>query len=44
MWIRIGIQIKQICGKLPYEEFSGVENTTKIAQKYKITMELLNLL
>ena len=33
--MRIRIQLKQICEKLPYEEFSGVEKDEQKAQKYK---------
>ena len=35
MQIRIRIQFNKICNKWPYEEFSGVEEEKKIAQKYK---------
>ena len=31
--IRIRIQHKKMCNQWPYEEFSGVENEKKIAQK-----------
>ena len=38
--LRIRIQLKKICNKLPYEDSSGVESDKKIAQKLK-TMELV---
>ena len=33
MQIRIQIQFNKICSRWPYEEFSGVEEEKKIAQK-----------